>query len=49
MTAITIYALFFDDIRILAFPKEADKFFDGITIFGIIMFSLEIVLASIDT
>ena len=44
MTAITVYALFADDFRILAFPKGADRYFDVLTSFGIIMFSIEIVL-----
>ena len=46
MTIITIYALFFDDIRVLAFPKSADAVFYGITLFGMICFTIEIILAS---
>jgi len=46
MTAITIYALFFDDIRILLFPKEADNFFFAATLIGIILFTAEIVATS---
>jgi general stress protein CsbA len=46
MTAITIYALFFDDIRILLFPKEADNFFFAATLMGIILFTAEIVATS---
>lgn len=44
MTALTIYALFFDDIRIIAFPKEADDVFFGITFVGILIFSVEVIL-----
>jgi len=46
MTVITIYALFFDDIRILLVPKRYDDIFFGITLIGMICFALEIVLAS---
>jgi len=46
MTLITIYALFFDDIRIIFFPKSLDDLFYGITLFGMICFTLEISLAS---
>jgi hypothetical protein len=47
MTMVTIYALFFDDIRILAFNKVYDDIFYGITAVGIVLFAVEIVLASI--
>jgi hypothetical protein len=47
MTLITIYALFFDDIRILAFPKSADNVFFGLTLSAIICYTTEILLASI--
>jgi hypothetical protein len=46
MTVITIYALYFDDLRILLFPKSGDDVFFGITLIGMICFALEIVLAS---
>lgn len=46
MTLVTIYALYFDDVRILFFPKSADDVFFGITLIGMICFALEIVLAS---
>ena len=32
MTLITVYALFFDDIRMIAFPAEKDDIFYGIDI-----------------
>jgi hypothetical protein len=46
MTIITIYALYFDDLRILLFPKSHDDIFFGITLVGMICFALEIVLSS---
>lgn len=46
MTIVTIYALYFDDIRIMLFPKSTDDIFYGITLVGMICFALEIVLAS---
>ena len=47
MNIITIYSLFFDDIRIITFPKSSDDFFYGVTLVAMICFTLEIVLASI--
>jgi hypothetical protein len=46
MTFLAIYALFFDDIRILAFDKKYDDIFYGITAFAVIMFSIEIIISS---
>ena len=46
MTVVTVYALFFDDIRILVFPKSSDDFFYGITLLGMILFTIEIIIAS---
>lgn len=46
MTLVTIYALFFDDIRIIAFEVETDDIFYGITLMGIIAYTLEILFAS---
>ena len=46
MTLITIYALFFDDIRILAFHKDYDDLFYGITAASILLFTIEIILSS---
>jgi len=46
MTLITIYALFFDDIKILFFPKSDDDIFNGITLFGMICFAIEIMITS---
>ena len=47
MTIITIYALFGDDIRILAFSKDYDQYFFGITSATLLFFTFEIVIASI--
>ena len=46
MTIITIYALYFDDIKILFFPKTADDIFNGITLIVMLCFALEIFFAS---
>ena len=46
MGLITVYALFFDDVRIIAFKKSTDNAFDAATFFGICMYSVEILLAS---
>ena len=45
-TILTVYALFFDDIRILAFNREYDDIFFGITAAGIVIFLIEIMLSS---
>lgn len=42
----TIYALFFDDVRILAFQKQADQAFYGITVGVFFLFTFEIVVQS---
>lgn len=47
MTLITIYALFFDDIRVLVFPKSVDDIFYGITLVAMICYTVEIFFASI--
>ena len=47
MTLITVYALFFDDIRVLAFSKGADNVFYGITLFGMVAFTVEILVGAI--
>jgi len=46
MSIITIYALFFDDLRVLLFPKSSDTIFYGLTVFGMVCFTIEIVLSS---
>ena len=47
MTIVTIYALFFDEIRILFIPKVADDAFYALTSIALILFTIEIVLASL--
>ena len=46
ITLLTIYALFLDDFRIIFFEKESDDVFYGVTLIGIVCFTLEIGLAS---
>lgn len=46
MTLLTIYALFFEDIRIIAVEPQYDDVFYGITAVGVIIFMIEIGLAS---
>lgn len=47
MSAITIYSLFFDDIRASAFGKDADLTFYIISFVCMIFFIAEILIASI--
>jgi hypothetical protein len=47
MNVVTIYSLFFDDIRIISFSKDVDDLFFGITLVAMILFLVEIVCASI--
>jgi hypothetical protein len=47
MTVITIYALLGDDLRIILSPKSSDIWFLIGTTISMIMFSIEIILASI--
>jgi hypothetical protein len=47
MTALTIYALFGDDIRLLLFTKPADWVFDLLTSFSMLAFVVEIIISSI--
>ena len=47
MTFFTIYALFFDDIRVLVLPKELDDVCYTLTIILIIIFGSEIIVFSI--
>ena len=46
MAIITVYALFGDDIRTVAFQKSADNAFYIITIICLIFFLAEIIIAS---
>ena len=45
MTAITIYSLFGDDIRMLGFTKDADYTFYSLTSLSFGMFTIELIMA----
>ena len=47
MTVITIYSLFGDDVRTLAFDARADNTFNILTIISFVMFLIEILLQCI--
>jgi hypothetical protein len=47
MGLITVYSLFFDDIRIIGCPKSSDDVFFALTLISFILFTLEIFLSSI--
>ena len=47
MTILTIYALFGDDLRLLAFGKSADETFYGISVVCLFFFGIEVVAASL--
>lgn len=47
MSAITVYSLFFDDIRMVALHMDTDNIIFAISSWCFGMFSLEIILASI--
>ena len=47
MMMVTIYALFFDDIRILALPPSADFTCDIVTLICIVLYLIELVLGLI--
>lgn len=47
MTMITVYSLFFDDLRALAFDPSADDTFYGITSFCMGAFLIEIFFAAL--
>jgi hypothetical protein len=47
MSLITVYSLFFDDIRSLAFTVAADDICYGVTCFCFVAFAVEIFFASI--
>jgi len=46
-TILTLYALFGFDIRDYYFTRATDSIFDAITVFSVIMFTVEIIAASI--
>ena len=45
MTIITLYTLFFDDIRVIFFHKSADDYFYGLSAFAMFTFILEMILS----
>lgn len=45
MTLATLWALFGDDVRVLAFPIECDEIFVGIAISLIVLFVLELIMS----
>jgi hypothetical protein len=45
MTVVTFYALFGDDFRMLAFTKESDDVFFGLSAFALLCFAVELVLS----
>ena len=47
MTVVTIYALFFDDIRILFLPPSADLTCDWVTLICIILYTVELLLGCV--
>lgn len=47
MTIVTIYALFGDDCRLIFAPKDADDLFTLLTFISLILFLIELILASI--
>ena len=47
MLVVTIYALFFDDCRIIFLPPSADLTCDWVTLICILLYTIELVLASI--
>lgn len=47
MTIVTLYALFGDDVRLLAFSKTADDYFNATTTVCLVFFALELILSSL--
>jgi len=47
MAVITLFALFGDDLRLVAFKKGADDIFNCITVFSMLFFAIEIVMSSL--
>ena len=45
MAVVTIYTLFFDDIRVICIPKKYDDFFYFLTTVSLCLFTFEIILA----
>lgn len=47
MTIVTIYALLGDDLKLLTTTMEADDWFTNLTSIALVLFMLELILASI--
>lgn len=47
MTILTIYALFGDDLKMLAFMEKADDVFNSISIVCLFFFAIELVMTSL--
>lgn len=47
MTVVTVYSLFGDDLRLLAFTKPVDDTFNILTSISLALFSIELILASV--
>ena len=47
MTIITIWALYADDVRVIAVPRSVDDIFFGINSAGMLMFFIELALSSL--
>ena len=47
MALVTVYVLYFNDIRMIAFTKKADPVFFVLTLISIFLYTLEIVLSCI--
>ena len=45
MTSLTLYALFADDLRILAFPKKYDPLFFALSLMCLLFFAGELLMA----
>lgn len=47
INVLTFYALWGDDIRLMAFSREVDNCFNAITIICLVLFTVEIILSII--
>jgi hypothetical protein len=45
MSAVTIYTLFFDDLRMLAFPKSSDTVFYNLSFLAMLIFTAEFIIS----
>ena len=47
MTVVTVWALFADDVRVLAVSNQYDEFFNGVTSFALVCFFVELIMGSL--